>query len=137
MVFLCNSIQMWNKSFECEKTDIKCIAFAEIGVNMQANSMVKYDFYGSYKSTISENIRVGFTTTQPQGFLIGAFSNITNEYMTLMVSNSGNLRLIFDFGFERQELIFTDHNFATGQYHDVRIQRAESGTKLIMKVSFL
>lgn len=56
--------------------------------------------------------------------------------MTLMVSNSGHLRLVFDYGFERQELIFPDQNFATGQYHDVQISRMESGTQLVMKVSF-
>lgn len=96
--------------------------------------MVKYEFRGSYKSTIAEKFRVGFTTTEPRGFLLGVFSNKTGEYLTLMVSNSGHLRLVFDFGFERQELIFPDQNFATGQYHDVQISRMESGTKLIMKV---
>jgi hypothetical protein len=38
------------------------------------------------------------------------FNNIgtSKEYLTLMVSNSGHLRLVFDFGFERQEMVFTD-----------------------------
>lgn len=102
---------------------------------MQSHSMVRYDFIGSYKSTIAEKLRIGFTTTEPKGFLMGLFSNITGEYMTLLVSNSGHLRLVFDFGFERQEIIFPDHYFATGQYHDVQITRANSGTKLIMKAS--
>lgn len=110
---------------------------AEIGINLQSNSMVKYEFRGSYKSTIAEKFRVGFTTTEPRGFLLGVFSNKTGEYLTLMVSNSGHLRLVFDFGFERQELIFPDQNFATGQYHDVQISRMESGTKLVMKVCAL
>jgi hypothetical protein len=111
------------------------LLFSEIGVNMQSNSLVRYDFIGTYKSTIAEKLRVGFTTTEPKGFLVGIFSNMTGEYLTLLVSNSGHLRLIFDFGFERQELIFTDQNFATGQYHDVQIMRMDSGTKLLMKVS--
>lgn len=51
--------------------------------------MVKYDFLGSWRSTIAESIRVGFTTTNPKGFLLGFSSNITGEYLTLMVSNSG------------------------------------------------
>jgi contactin associated protein-like 2 len=42
--------------------------------------------------------------------------------------------LVFDFGFERQELIFPEQNFAAGQYHDVQITRINSGTTLIMKV---
>ena len=51
-----------------------------------------------------------------------------------MVSNSGHLRLVFDFGFERQEMVFTDQNFLTGQFHDVRIERFAEGRKLSMKV---
>lgn len=64
-------------------------SFLEIGVNLKANSMIRYDFEGIWRSTISENIRVGFTTTNPKGFLLGLFSNISKEYMTIMVSNSG------------------------------------------------
>jgi len=65
------------------------ISFLEIGVSLKANSMIRYDFEGIWRSTISENIRVGFTTTNPKGFLLGLFSNISKEYMTIMVSNSG------------------------------------------------
>ena len=64
-------------------------SFIEIGVSLKANSMIRYDFEGVWRSTISENIRVGFTTTNPKGFLLGLFSNISKEYMTIMVSNSG------------------------------------------------
>ncbi|KAJ9588639.1 hypothetical protein L9F63_018073, partial [Diploptera punctata] len=106
----------------------------EIGVNMRPESIIKYVFPGSWRSTISENIRVGFTTTNPKGFLLGFSSNITGEYLTIMVSNSGHLRVVFDFGFERQELIFPNKHFGLGQYHDVRITRKESGSKLIMQV---
>lgn len=41
---------------------------------------------------------------------------------------------MFDFGFERQELIFPGKHFGLGQYHDVRITRKDSGSKLIMQV---
>lgn len=58
---------------------------------MRSNSYIKYDFMGSWRSTISEKIRVGFTTTNPKGFLLGLFSNISGEYMTIAVSNSGML----------------------------------------------
>ena len=106
----------------------------EIGVNMRTNYMIKYDFKGNYKSTIAEKIHVGFTTTDPKGFLIGAYSDVSKEFLTLMVSNSGHLRLVFDFGFERQEMVFTDQNFLTGQFHDVRIERFDQGRKLSMKI---
>jgi contactin associated protein-like 2 len=96
--------------------------------------MIQYDFAGSYKSTLAEKIRVGFTTTDPKGILMGLYSDISKEYLTLQVSNSGHLRLVFDFGFERREIIFEDQNFATGQFHDVRIRREESGTRVVMEV---
>ena len=60
---------------------------------------------GKYKSTIAERIHVGFTTTDPKGFLVGLESSVSKEYLTLMLSNSGHIRLVFDFGFERQEII--------------------------------
>jgi hypothetical protein len=42
--------------------------------------------------------------------------------------------VVFDFGFERQELIFPGKHFGLGQYHDVRITRKDSGSKLVMQV---
>lgn len=108
----------------------------EIGVNLRSSSMIKYDFLGSWRSTIAESIRVGFTTTNPKGFLLGFTSNITGEYLTLQISNSGHLRVVFDFGFERQELIFPDKHFGLGQYHDVKFSRKNSGSTVVLKVRF-
>lgn len=48
---------------------------------------------------------------------------------------AGHLRVVFDFGFERQELIFPNKHFGLGQYHDVRISRKNSGSTLLMQVS--
>lgn len=64
----------------------------EIGIKMLTDTMVKYVIPGSYKSTVSERIRVGFTTTNPRGFLVGLYSNMTGEYLTLQLSNSGDLK---------------------------------------------
>ena len=47
---------------------------------------------GKWRSTIAERIHVGFTTTDPKGFLLGLESHISKEYLTLMVSNSGHIR---------------------------------------------
>ena len=59
---------------DCRWTPFKGpICADEIGVNMRTNYMIKYDFKGNYKSTIAEKIHVGFTTTDPKGFLIGAY----------------------------------------------------------------
>lgn len=120
---------------DCRWTAFKGpICADEIGVNLRQSSMIKYDFMGSWRSTISEKIRVGFTTTNPKGFLLGFFSNITGEYLTIMVSNSGHLRVIFDFGFERQEIIYPNKHFALGQYHDLHLSRKNSGSTLVMQV---
>lgn len=112
-----------------------CISFpTEIGVNLRASSSIKYDFLGSWRSTIAENIRVGFTTTNPKGFLLGFSSNISGEYLTIMISNSGGLRVVFDFGFERQELVYSTKHFGLGQYHDVRFSRKNSGSTVVLTV---
>lgn len=125
-------------------------------MNLQSSSMVKYDFLGSWRSTIAESIRIGFTTTKPKGFLLGFSSNISGEYLTIMVSNSGketieflwhcnrfnnlfrcilgHLRVVFDFGFERQEMIFPKKHFGLGQYHDVHFSRTNSGSTVVLKV---
>ncbi|KAL9908439.1 neurexin-4 isoform 1-T1 [Glossina fuscipes fuscipes] len=106
----------------------------EIGVNLRSSSFIRYDFEGSFRSTIAENIRVGFTTTITKGFLLGLSSNLTGEYLTLAISNSGYLRCIFDFGFERQEIIFPKKHFGLGQYHDVRFMRKNGGSTVVLQV---
>ncbi|XP_012283135.1 neurexin-4 isoform X1 [Orussus abietinus] len=120
---------------DCRWTAFKGpICADEIGVNLRSSSMIRYDFMGSWRSTLSEKIRVGFTTTNPKGFLLGLFSNISGEYLTIMVSNSGHLRVTFDFGFERQEVIFPGKHFGLGQYHDVRFSRKNAGSTLVLQV---
>ncbi|XP_062129013.1 neurexin-4 isoform X1 [Drosophila sulfurigaster albostrigata] len=106
----------------------------EIGVNLRSASIIRYEFEGSFRSTIAENIRVGFTTTIPKGFLLGFTSNLTGEYLTIQISNSGHLRCVFDFGFERQEIIFPKKHFGLGQYHDVRFMRKNSGSTVVLQV---
>jgi hypothetical protein len=54
-----------------------------------------------------------------------------------MVSNSGALRVVFDFGFERQDEVYdadSNKNFGTGQYHDVRVTRKNFGKTLVIQV---
>merc|ERR1711899_254946 len=120
---------------DCRWTPFKGpICADEIGINMRTDNMIVYEFKGNYKSTIAEKLHVGFTTTDPKGFLIGLYSEVSKEFLTLMVSNSGHLRLAFDFGFERQEVVFTDQNFLTGQYHDVKVERFDQGRKVMMKI---
>lgn len=51
-----------------------------------------------------------------------------------MISNSGHLRVVFDFGFERQELIYPDKNFGLGQFHDVRFSRKNGGSVAVIEV---
>ncbi|XP_049821647.1 neurexin-4 isoform X1 [Aethina tumida] len=120
---------------DCRWTAFKGpICADEIGVNLRQSSLVKYEFDGSWRSTISEHIRVGFTTTNPKGFLLGFSSNISGEFLTIMVSNSGHLRVVFDFGFERQEVIYPEKHFGLGQFHDLRLSRKNAGATLVMQV---
>ena len=120
---------------DCRMTPFKGpICAEEIGVNMRSNNMIKYDFQGNHKSTLSEKINVGFTTTDPRGFLIGAYSEISQEYMTLIVTKQGHLKLVLDFGFGRQELVYTDQDLSSGQFHNVLIERFDQGRKLKMEV---
>lgn len=61
------------------------------------------------------------------GKLLTILVFFSKEFLTLMVSNSGFLRLVFDFGFERQEIVYEKQNFLTGQFHDVKIERFDQG----------
>lgn len=120
---------------DCHSTPFKgTICADEIGVNMGTNNMIKYDFQGNHKTTLTEKIHVGFTTTEPKGFLVGAYSEISREYLTLMITKVGHLKLVLDFGFGRQELDYSDQDLRTGQFHDVSIERYDQGRKLKMVV---
>ena len=118
---------------DCQWTGFKGpICADEIGVNLQSDNYIRYDFETSI-STLEEDIRVGFTTTEHRGLILGV-SSYSGEYLSLVMSTSGHLRLVFDFGFERQELIIRNENFALGQHHDIRIKRSDRGTKITIFV---
>uniref|UniRef100_A0A646QGQ6 Neurexin4 n=1 Tax=Hemiscolopendra marginata TaxID=943146 RepID=A0A646QGQ6_9MYRI len=105
----------------------------EIGVNMISDYMISYDFEGTYKSTIAEKIRVGFTTTEQKGLLLGLVGR-TKEYFNVLLSTSGELKIVFDFGFERQEIVYEDKSLADSQSHDVRISRSNNGLQLNVQI---
>ena len=118
---------------DCQWTAFKGpICADEIGVNLRSDNYIKYDFETTI-STIEEHIRVGFTTIEHRGLIFGV-SSYTGEYLNLVMSTSGNLRLVFDFGFERQEIIIRNENFVLGQHHDITIKRSEKGSKITIYV---
>ncbi|GFU06145.1 neurexin-4 [Trichonephila clavipes] len=118
---------------DCQWTGFKGpICADEIGVNLRSDSYIRYNFENSI-STLEEYIRVGFTTTDKTGMIVG-MSSYSEEYLNLMMSTSGHLRLVFDFGFERQEIIIKNENFALGQHHDLRILRSDKGAKITIYV---
>lgn len=118
---------------DCQWTGFKGpICADEIGVNLRSDNYIRYDFETSI-STLEEHIRVGFTTTEHRGLIMGVSSH-SGEYLSLVMSTSGHLRLVFDFGFERQELIIRSENFALGQHHDIRIKRSDKGSKITIWV---
>lgn len=118
---------------DCQWTPFKGpICADEIGVNLRSDYYVRYDFETTL-STLEEYIRVGFTTTEHHGMIFG-MSSRTGEYLNLMMSTSGHLRLVFDFGFERQEISIKNENFALGQIHDIQIKRTHQGERLSIYV---
>ncbi|GIX99848.1 neurexin-4 [Caerostris darwini] len=118
---------------DCQWTGFKGpICADEIGVNLRSDSYIRYNFENSI-STLEEYIRVGFTTTDKTGMIVG-MSSYSEEYLNLMMSTSGHLRLVFDFGFERQEIIIKNENFALGQHHDLRILRSDKGATITIYV---
>ena len=120
-------------SCDCQWTAFKGrICADEFGVNLKSDNFIKYDFESTL-STLEEFIRVGFTTTENKGLILG-ISSYSGEYLNLMMSTSGHLRLVFDFGFERQELIIKSENFALGQHHDVIIKRSDLGRRMTIMV---
>lgn len=44
------------------------------------------------------------------------------------------MRCVFDFGFERQEIIFPKKLFSLGQYHDMRFSRKNNGATVVLQV---
>ncbi|XP_076366495.1 neurexin-4 isoform X2 [Tachypleus tridentatus] len=118
---------------DCQWTAFKGpICADEIGVNLRAEDYIRYDFETTI-STLEEYIRVQFTTTEHHGLIVGV-SSFTEEYLSLVMSTSGHLRLVFDFGFERQEIIIKNENFALGQNHDIKVVRSDKGTKMTIYV---
>lgn len=118
---------------DCQWTAFKGpICADEIGVNLRSDNYIRYDFESTI-STLEENIRVGFTTTEHRGLILGV-SSYSGEYLSLVMSNSGHLRLVFDFGFERQEIIIRNENFALGQHHDITMRRTDKGKKMTIYV---
>jgi len=118
---------------DCQWTAYKGpICSDEIGANLRSDNYVRYDFDASI-STVEENIKVGFTTTEHKGLIIGVTSH-TGEYLNLLMSTSGHLKLEFDFGFERKEEVINQENFALGQNHEITIRRLAEGSKLMVIV---
>ena len=122
-------------SCDCGSTPFKGpICADEMGVILGSGNMIKFSYEGSSKSTLSEKIRVGFTTTDPSGFLVAAFSDLSREYLMLSVTADGNLKYEFNFGFGYQELLYTEQNLISGQFHDVTVERYDLGRKVRMIV---
>ena len=81
-------------SCDCQWTAFKGpICADEIGVNLRSDFFIRYDFETSI-STLEENIRVGFTTTEHKGLIMGMSSH-SNEYLNLLMSNSGMYKALF------------------------------------------
>lgn len=118
---------------DCQDTAFKgTLCNEEIGVNLRSENYIRYDFDATI-STRAEKIVVGFTTIEQKGLILG-ITSYSGEYMNLLMSSSGYLKLEFDFGFERKEEIINDEHFNLGGNHEIRINRAEDGRTLSIAV---
>ena len=74
LIFCFHELFFFHFKCDCRWTPFKGpICADEIGINMRTDNMIVYEFKGNYKSTIAEKLHVGFTTTDPKGFLIGLY----------------------------------------------------------------
>lgn len=120
---------------DCRNTTFRGIICSdEVGVYMRPNYMIEYDFKYGLRTSSNRKIRVAFRTTDPKGFIFGAFSDQGLGCMILKVTTSGHLKLDIDFGLGKQELVCADQNFKSGQLHDVVIEQVDDGNQLMMTV---
>jgi len=103
----------------------------EVGVSMKSNSFVKYDFEKNIKTTLDEKIHIAFSTTNPNGLLLGVFSDLYQEFFVIRLTKIGHLQVVFDFGFGKQEVELKEEgSLLTGQIHDVQIRRIDKGRQI-------
>ncbi|KAK3612149.1 hypothetical protein CHS0354_016528 [Potamilus streckersoni] len=114
------------------------MCFREVGVNMQTNFIIRYEFDEDQGMTATDfkYVRVGFTTKKKQGILIQLRNAGNTEYISLEMNNNGGVKFFLDVGFERFELN-TDINgidLANGQAHEVIMRRENGGRTVILQV---
>jgi hypothetical protein len=86
--------------------------FAEVGVNLLKEYMVKYEFSAQQglSATDFKYIRVGFTTKKKQGILLQLQDATNSEYISLEVNNAGECSTTLSY---QQHLL--EHLFYTVQ----------------------
>ncbi|KAL4229221.1 biological adhesion [Mactra antiquata] len=114
------------------------MCFREVGVNMQTNYMIRYEFSEDQGLSATDfmYIRVGFITKKKQGILIQLRNEDNTEYISLEMNNNGGVKFFLDVGFERWELNTDVNNIdlTNGQAHEVILRREENGRKVYLQV---
>lgn len=114
------------------------MCFREVGVNMQTNFMIRYEFdeIQGLSATDFMYIRVGFITKRKQGILIQLRNERNTEYISLEMNNNGGVKFFLDVGFERWELNTDVNNIdlTNGQAHEVILRREENGRMVYLQV---
>lgn len=112
------------------------MCFREVGVNMQTNFMIRYEFdeKQGLSATDFVYIRVGFITKKKQGILIQLRDLTNTEYISLEMNNNGGVKFFLDVGFERFEMNTEINNIdlTNGQAHEVFLRR--EGRKVHLQV---
>lgn len=114
------------------------MCFREVGVNMQTNFMLRYEFdeVQGLSATDFMFIRVGFITKKKQGILIQLTNEKNTEYISLEMNNNGGVKFFLDVGFERWELNTDVNNIdlTNGQAHEVILRRENNGREVYLQV---
>lgn len=112
----------------------------EIGVLMQPNYMIKYEFDPASGdiSTTEEDITIGFSTQEKRGQIMYIRSDVKPyDYISIEINNNGGVKVIIDVGWYRDEVntILDPYvDLTNGQQHVVRVRRANKGSTLTIQV---
>ncbi|ESO94302.1 hypothetical protein LOTGIDRAFT_118711, partial [Lottia gigantea] len=110
----------------------------EVGVNLQKNYQVKYEFDAIQGLSASDFqfARVGFSTKEKQGILLQIRNEANTEYITVEVNNNGGVRVALDVGFQREEVNTPNQgiDYTNGQQHEVVVQRSNKGRTIKVQV---
>ncbi|CAK9304633.1 unnamed protein product, partial [Gordionus sp. m RMFG-2023] len=107
----------------------------DVGAHLNSEMMITYRFPNELGTltTISEHMRVAFSTLEFQGILLEVTS-YSGDFISLQLQNNGGLKIRFNFGYEPQEINDDRQVYANGQFHEVHVWRRDGGSTIELQV---